>query len=306
MTVITNAHNELIHDAELDYYGKRLATCSSDKTIRIFEVDGDQHKLVETLRGHDGPVWQVSWAHPKFGAVLASGGYDGRALIWREEKGQWSLIAQHAVHSASVNSVSWSPQEYGALLLCASSDGRVSVVEFKDDSRTEHQLISAHQVGVNAACWAPPVQSGGLVAAAPGTAAGASAPATAARRFVTGGSDNLVKVWRWDADANTYVVESVLEGHSDWVRDVAWSPSVLSKSYIASASQDRTVIVWTKEGDGEWKKKLLRSDRFPDVVWRVSWSLSGNILAVSGGDNRVTLWKENLKGEWESAGVVEE
>lgn len=26
------------HDAQLDYYGKRLATCSSDKTVRIFNV----------------------------------------------------------------------------------------------------------------------------------------------------------------------------------------------------------------------------------------------------------------------------
>jgi WD40 repeat protein len=26
------------HDAQLDFYGKRLATCSSDKTIRIFNV----------------------------------------------------------------------------------------------------------------------------------------------------------------------------------------------------------------------------------------------------------------------------
>jgi protein transport protein SEC13 len=214
------------------------------------------------------------------------------------------MIAQHAVHSASVNSVCWSPQEYGALLLCASSDGRVSVVEFKDDSKTEHKLISAHQVGVNAASWAPPVQSGSLVGNS--GAASSASPTAATRRFVTGGCDNLVKVWKWDADAATYVVENVLEGHSDWVRDVAWSPSVLSKSYIASASQDRSVIIWTKEGDGEWKKKLLRSERFPDVVWRVSWSLSGNILAVSGGDNRVTLWKENLKGEWESAGAVEE
>ena len=27
---------------------------------------------------------------------------------------------------------------------------------------------------------------------------------------------------------------------------------------------------------------------FDDVVWHVSWSVSGNILAVSGGDNKVT------------------
>jgi protein transport protein SEC13 len=80
----------------------------------------------------------------------------------------------------------------------------------------------------------------------------------------------------------------------------------LSKSYIASASQDKTVIIWTQEGNGPWQKKLLQTDKFPDVLWRVSWSLSGNVLAVSGGDNKVTLWKENLKGDWESAGVVDE
>jgi protein transport protein SEC13 len=44
--------NEAQHDAVLDYYGRRLATCSSDKTIKIFEVDGDKHTLVETLRGY--------------------------------------------------------------------------------------------------------------------------------------------------------------------------------------------------------------------------------------------------------------
>lgn len=27
--------------------------------------------------------------------------------------------------------------------------------------------------------------------------------------------------------------------------------------------------------------------KFGDVVWHVSWSVTGNILAVSGGDNKV-------------------
>ena len=40
------------HDAVLDYYGRRLATCSSDKTIKIFEVEGESHRLVETLKGY--------------------------------------------------------------------------------------------------------------------------------------------------------------------------------------------------------------------------------------------------------------
>lgn len=88
------------------------------------------------------------------------------------------------------------------------------------------------------------------------------------------------------------------------MRDVAWAPSILQKSYIATASQDKTVIIWTSEGDGKpWVKKVIPMDT---VLWRVSWSLSGNVLAVSGGDNKVTLWKETLKGEWEKVTSVEE
>lgn len=41
----------LQHDAGLDYYGRRLATCSSDKTIKIFEIEGETHRLIETLKG---------------------------------------------------------------------------------------------------------------------------------------------------------------------------------------------------------------------------------------------------------------
>jgi len=28
---------------------------------------------------------------------------------------------------------------------------------------------------------------------------------------------------------------------------------------------------------------------FNDVIWHVSWSITGDILAVSGGDNKVSL-----------------
>ncbi|KAK9468853.1 WD40-repeat-containing domain protein [Lipomyces arxii] len=285
MASIGSLHNDVIHDAVLDYYGKRLATCSSDKTIKIFEIEGDQHKLIETLQGHDGPVWQVSWAHPKFGVILASCSFDGRVLIWREDDGTrtWSNIAQHATHTESVNSVQWSPAELGAVLVCGSSDGSVSVVEFNDDGATSAVTVPAHSGAVYAAVWDV---------------------AGSVRRFATGGADGLVKVWRYDSVENNYVEEATLEGHADWVRDLAWAPSILPKSYLASASEDKSVIIWTMEpGESAWQKKVITA--FTDTVWRVSWSLSGNILAVSSGDNKITLWKENLKEEWEECGNIE-
>lgn len=58
-----------------------------------------------------------------------------------------------------------------------------------------------------------------------------------------------------------WVLEETLDGHSDWVRDVAWAPNVgLPRSYVASCGQDRRVIVWTKDGEGKpWEKQELNA-----------------------------------------------
>ena len=44
----------------------------------------------------------------------------------------------------------------------------------------------------------------------------------------------------------------------------------------------------------------------PCAVWSVSWSVTGSILAAAGGDNQVTLWKENAVGEWKQIGQLSE
>ena len=70
--------------------------------------------------------------------------------------------------------------------------------------------------------------------------------------------------------------------------------------------KDKTVIIWTQTAHGQpWQQQPLKSEPFPDTVWRVSWSLSGGILAISCGDNKVSLLREGLKGDWESVHQVE-
>lgn len=69
---IDTDHEELIHDAQANYYGNRLATASGDNKIRIFKLDGNQSRLLAELSGHEGPVWQLDWSHPEYENLLAS------------------------------------------------------------------------------------------------------------------------------------------------------------------------------------------------------------------------------------------
>ena len=221
--------------------------------------------------------------------------------MWKEHSpGQWGQVYQCREHEGSVNSIAWCPVEHGLCLACASSDGRVSVLTRQADDSWTVKRFNAHQIGCNAVSWAPAFPAGAVLSAAAPTGAPLQP-----MRLVTGGCDNLVKIWRC-TDEGEWEKEKELAGHSDWVRDVAWAPSLgASESMIASCSQDKKVIIWTRDAAaaGEWARKELL---FSSAVWRVSWSVTGNILAVSSGDNQVTLWKETLVGEWEQVGQLSE
>jgi protein transport protein SEC13 len=41
----------MIHDSQFDYYSTRLATCSSDRTIKIFDVKDNTYHNCATLTG---------------------------------------------------------------------------------------------------------------------------------------------------------------------------------------------------------------------------------------------------------------
>jgi len=299
---LDTGHEDSVHDAQMDYYGKRLATCSSDRTVKIFEVNPNgTHKLIASLRGHEGPVWQLSWSHPKHGNLLASCSYDKKVIIWKEESSDtWKKVYEHTTHESSVNSLEWAPHEFGCLLACASSDGSISIISCRDGSWEAKKVSGAHSVGCNAVSWCPAIPPNVSIFKAPPAEGDSDYKANLVKRLATAGCDNLVKIWKYVEDEEKWIEEQKLEVHSDWVRDVAWAPSIgLPKQYIASCSQDRKVIIWTNPGDGStnhWSPQVL--GQFDDIVWHVSWSTMGNILAVSVGDKQTSLWKENLDGKW--------
>jgi len=302
ITTVNTDHEDMIHDAQMDYYGRRLATCSSDKSVKVYDVVGDNYKLVANLRGHDGPVWQIAWAHPMYGNILASCSYDRKVIIWKETGNEFQNLYESQNHDSSVNSICWAPHEYGLMLACGASDGAVSIISTSGDGNWEVVKIpNAHScIGCNAVTWAPAIEC-----VQPNETGRAGFHFR--KRLVSGGCDNLVKIWMLNETETEkkWVEEDTLDAHSDWVRDVAWAPNCgLPDSILASCSLDCRVIIWRKkEGESTWTHQVL--NKFNDSIWHISWSVAGNILAVSGADNKVSLWKESLDGSWICVSDVE-
>ncbi|CAI5532500.1 unnamed protein product [Closterium sp. Naga37s-1] len=265
-------------------------------------VEGVKLDVDDAADGHEGPVWQVTWAHPKFRSILASCSYDRKVIIWKEtSENQWIKAQVFSDHEGSVNSISWAPHEYGLVLACASSDGSISILTHRADGGWDASRIpQAHPVGVTSVSWAPATVPGSFLGSGPNPVL----------RFVSGGCDNMVKIWRYSSEGGGgWRLDGAPPGlarHTDWVRDVAWAPNLgLPKSTIASASQDGTVLIWTQTSESDpWKPLLLQDFKVP--VWRVSWSLTGNILAVSDANNNVSLWKEAADGQWSQVSTIQQ
>lgn len=153
--------------------------------------------MVTCVCRHEGPVWQVAWAHPKFGSLLASCSYDGRVIVWKEGTTGWSKVKEHRGHESSVNAIAWCPHEYGLKLACASSDGKVSILSYDTQHHTWEVLDwAAHQVGCNAVSWCPAARPDSLITAMATGGKAEPVAVYAEMRMATGGCDNLVKIWK--------------------------------------------------------------------------------------------------------------
>jgi protein transport protein SEC13 len=313
---IDTKHEGMIHDAQYDYYGKRLATCAADGNIQIFDVakadlvKGENVTKLCSFKAHNGPIWQLAWAHPKFGNILASCSFDRKVIIWKEVKqNDWQEVTNYE-HQGSVNAIAWAPWECGLKLAACSADGTISLLSRKSDDTWENNKFNAHDMGVNCISWAPIINAGDLYSDI------TSDKNLSPPRLASGSCDKSIKIWEYRADAQTKfqevaVLKSPPDGHTDWVRDVSWCPNIGAPyDLLVSCSEDQTVIFWRNSKCGESNFKKLDQKKCDGPVWRASWSFAGNLLAIStigqNSENIVDVYKETENDLWEKVTTVKD
>lgn len=138
-----------VRNVSLSPSDTKLATCSDDATIRIF--DFLSYKEERILTGHGWDVRCIDW-HP-FKALIASGSKDNMVKLWDPKSGK-ELSTFHG-HKNTVLACQWNSN--GNWLLVGSRDQMVKLYDIR--AMKELQSFKGHANEVNSAAWHPHIET---------------------------------------------------------------------------------------------------------------------------------------------------
>jgi WD40 repeat protein len=141
--------------------GRRLASCSLDRTVRLWQFDGGACRV---LRGHTDQVFAVAF-HPN-GTRLATGSRDGAVWLWDPERGE--EVARLPGHASFVWSLAFSPE--GGTLASGSGDATVRLwdtapLKTRYQARREAEALRPEAERLVEQLWRQSNDPAGVVAA---------------------------------------------------------------------------------------------------------------------------------------------
>ncbi|KAJ2874413.1 epoxide hydrolase, soluble (sEH) [Coemansia aciculifera] len=270
-------HDDFIHDVAYNFYGTRLATCSSDRCIKIWDWNKQtgQWILNESFTAHDSSVIRLSWAHPEFGQVLASCSLDRTMKIWMEvdpttknDHSRWTSTIVKP-HSAAIHCIAFAPEYTNLTIATACSDGKVTFYSPTDPVKLDNWSTS------------------GIIEFAPGVSTDSDGPLclswcksrfAAPHMIVIGGSkENCIRIYQ----TNTFVEVLELDRYESAVLDVDWAPS-MGRSYhlIATACSDGHIRIYKFWSHPSMAKAALSDSLFIREGDQLDYADTGDAAAT--------------------------
>ena len=331
--VFPSGHADYIHDVCYDWFGDRLATCSSDQRIRIFQRTTPTNQQQQTppsasfpfhniaeLRGHTGSIHRLSFAHPEYGTLLASCSSDRTVILHEQVKEHsgadgssgwvWKQRVRLNDSRVSVVDCKFAPPHLGLQLATLSLDGRLRIYESRDLMNLAVWGL-VHDIATIDATTLSTSASTATEPPSPHLAAALSFnPSPFDPPMIAVAATSAVRILECDTHTRKYrtLFASLSPPHEGDVHDISWAPNP-GRSYhlIASAGRDGSVRIYTlrwddKGGDsggGGWVAGcagVLSGHRA--AVRRVCWNTSGSLLASTGDDGVTRVWKADYNLNW--------
>ena len=270
------SHSNWVYSVAYSPDSQTVASGSNDKTIKLWNVRTG--KLLQTLKGHSS--WVTSVAYSPDGQTLANASGDNTIKLWDVKTG--NLLQTFKGHSNSVVSVAYSPD--GQTLASGSWDKTIKIWQIPASiSKAPVQQPQA-QVSQPVVSTPPSQYVIGLIALflliTPGLVILSQILSQIYYNLYTPSPTSIANL------PSDISLEKTLEGHSDSVNSVAYSPDGQT---LASGSNDETIKVWNvKTGN------LLQTLKgHSELVYSVAYSPDGQTLASGSYDNTIKLWDIN-------------
>jgi nucleoporin SEH1 len=205
--------------------GLKLATCSGDGFVRIYEAIDVVHlghwPFLEEFEAEKRGANSLAWCMSPFDRpMICVGSSDTVAKVWEfnEKHRRWQVIARLDTHTGPVHDIAWAPnlgRSYH-LIATASDDHFVRIFKLAKDSSSSASADVSDATSAAAASAASSGDSaaaaGAVVAATPGGAVAASSSSAAAEsssswnvRELAAFDDHKASVWRveWNVTGST-------------------------------------------------------------------------------------------------------